>query len=104
MSKSSSSVAVATNATASDNRIPSSVWTATILICMQSFLQGYIFMALNPALVMGDAKSADACFNSSDASCPTGSIYRDLQLSTLEVGLATSLVMLGGLCGCETDL
>jgi sugar porter (SP) family MFS transporter len=67
---------------------------------MQSFLQGYIFMALNPALVMGDLKSSSACYDGSDASCPVGSIYNDLQLSTLEVGLATSLALLGGLAGC----
>ncbi len=64
--------------------IPKNVWVSTVLICMQSFLQGYIFMALNPALEKGDK----------------GSIYNDLDLSTIEVGLATSLVMLGGLVGC----
>lgn len=57
-------------------------------------------MALNPALVMGDLKSSSACYDGSDASCPVGSIYNDLQLSTLEVGLATSLALLGGLAGC----
>jgi len=57
-------------------------------------------MALNPALVTGDLKSASDCYDNTDSSCPEGSIYNDLQLSTLEVGLATSLVMLGGLAGC----
>jgi len=90
----------ATGASSGNAKIPASVWYATILICMQSFLQGYIFMALNPALVMGDLKSASDCYDGTDPSCPVGSIYNDLQLSTLEVGLATSLVMLGGLAGC----
>ena len=80
--------------------IPRSVWVSTILICMQSFLQGYIFMALNPTLVMGDKNSQSSCLDGSDSSCPPGSIYQDLALSTLETGLATSLVMLGGLVGC----
>lgn len=70
--------------TSSPKSIPRNVWVSTILITMQSFLQGYIFMALNPAL---------------QKDVP-GSIYNDISLTVLEVGLATSLVTLGGLTGC----
>lgn len=79
--------------------IPKSLWIATSIITLQSFLTGYILCVLNPCLVEGDNVSAEDCLSGDDNTCPPGSVYRDLELSTLDASLATSLVILGGLVG-----
>jgi SP family myo-inositol transporter-like MFS transporter 13 len=82
-----------------DNSIPLSMWTAVLLIATQSFLFGYCFSSLNPCLVAGDSNSGSACYDGTD-SCPPGSIYNDLNLSTIEAQTATSLTVAGGWIGC----
>lgn len=79
--------------------ITSALWSATFFITLQSFLTGYIFCVLNPCLVMGDNGNAADCLDGSDESCPPGSVYKDLDLSTFDASLATSLVIAGGLVG-----
>eukprot|EP01040_Poterioochromonas_malhamensis_P017734 gene17734-20476_t len=82
-----------------DNSIPLSTWAAVLLISAQSFLQGYCFSSLNPCLVTGSNNSGSDCFHGLD-NCAKGSIYNDLNLSTLEVQVATSLTVAGGWVGC----
>jgi len=79
--------------------IPWTMKTSALLVSLQSFLFGYVFSALNSCLVTGDQKLAYPCFDGSDASCPPGSIYRDLNLTTVQASLATSLVVLGAWVG-----
>jgi MFS transporter, SP family, galactose:H+ symporter len=101
-----------------ETTIPYSMWKAGLLVATQSFLFGFCFSSLNPCLVVGD-DGASGCFDG-DTSCPKGSIYRDLNLSTgntdsylsyryviyqilnmlAEVQLATSLTVIGAWIGC----
>ena len=60
---------------------------------------GYVFASLNSCLVLDDGVTAQQCYDGT-GSCPPGTIYRDLQLSTIETQLATSLVVLGAWLGC----
>ena len=80
--------------------ITPSMWRATALITSQSFCFGYVIVALNPCLVTGDEKKGSACFDGGDTSCPVGSIYRDLKLSSTDASLATSLLVIGAWIGC----
>ena len=82
-----------------DNSIPLSMWTAVLLIATQSFLFGYCFSSLNPCLVTGSNNSGSDCYSGAD-DCPKGSIYNDLNLSTIEAQTATSLAVAGGWIGC----
>lgn len=82
-----------------DNSIPLSMWTAVLLIAIQSFLFGYCFSCLNPCLVAGSSNSGAACYDGTD-DCPPGSIYNDLNLTTIEAQTATSLAVAGGWIGC----
>eukprot|EP01033_Poteriospumella_lacustris_P005164 gene5164-3683_t len=82
-----------------DNSIPLSMWTAVLLIATQSFLFGYCFSSLNPCLVTGSNNSGSDCYSGAD-DCPKGSIYNDLNLSTIEAQTATSLTVAGGWVGC----
>ena len=76
------------------------MWVAAALITIQSFVFGFSISALNTAIVTGDNKKGSSCFDGTDESCPPGSLYRDLNLSTLEVSLATSLLIVGAWIGC----
>lgn len=67
-----------------DENTPSAMWSAVLLITLQSFLFGYCFSSLNPCLVTGDSTSGSACFHGTDSGCPKGTIYNDLNLSTSE--------------------
>lgn len=71
-----------------------------ILVCLQAFLSGYIFAVLNSSTKTGNQNSAEACYDKSDNSCPVGTIHNDMQLSTVDVSLATSLAILGAWIGC----
>ena len=71
----------------SDQKQPVSanLWIASYLIGLSSFMLGYALVSLNSCLVTGDKNSGDACFNGDDdgnPSCPQGSIYVDLNLTT----------------------
>jgi sugar porter (SP) family MFS transporter len=81
-------------------KIPPAMWVAVWLITLQSFVFGYEISALNTCLVTGEDKRGSSCHDGSDVTCPTGSIFRDLNLSTLEVSLATSLLVVGAWVGC----
>lgn len=84
-------------------KIPKPMWTAALLIASQSFLYGYILAALNACLVTGAGNDSEACFNNDDnnsgGSCPPGTIYNDLNLSTIETSLATALMIVGAWAG-----
>ena len=81
-------------------KIPGSMWRAALLIASQSFLFGYCFSCLNSCLVTGDKNSSSDCYNGDDSSCPAGTIYNDMDLSTMDAQLATSLVVAGAWIGC----
>lgn len=76
------------------------MWVSVALITSQSFCFGYLMVALNPCLVTGEGKKGSTCYDGSDATCPIGSIYRDLDLSTTDASLATSLLVIGAWIGC----
>jgi MFS family permease len=76
------------------------LWLAAALITSQSFVFGFSISALNTAIVTGDNKKGSSCFDVTDESCPPVSLYRDLNLSTLEVSFATSLLIVGAWIGC----
>ena len=80
--------------------IPPPLWLSIALITSQSFVFGFEISALNTAIVTGDEKKVSSCFDGSDTTCPAGSIYRDLNLSTIEISLATSLLIVGAWIGC----
>lgn len=75
------------------------LWYSVGVITLQSFLTGYSIVALNPAMVLGSSNSAEACYSGEDATCPPGSIYRDISLTTIDSSLATSLLIAGGFVG-----
>jgi hypothetical protein len=62
--------------------IPFSMWRSALLITCQSFMFGYVFACLNSCLVTGDKNSASDCYNGEDSTCPKGTIYDDMDLST----------------------
>ncbi|KAJ1435556.1 general substrate transporter [Ochromonadaceae sp. CCMP2298] len=75
------------------------MWRAAFLIASQSFLFGFVFSCLNACLVTGDNNKGSDCFNNTDNSCPRGTMYNDINLSTLEAQLATSLTIVGAWVG-----
>ena len=75
------------------------MWISALFISSQSFLFGYVFSCLNSCLVTGNNNKASDCYHHSDSSCPTGTIYNDLNLTALEAQIATSLVVLGAWLG-----
>ena len=79
------------------------MWRAAILVAMQSFLYGYIFASLNSCLVTGAANDGHKCYTNTDEGsnpCPPGTIYNDIDLTTFQAQLATSLVVIGAWIGC----
>lgn len=83
--------------------VTSRMWKVAIIIAQQSFLYGYVFACLNSCLVTGDANDASKCYYDTDDShnaCPPGTIYNQLNLSTLDAQLATSLVVVGAWISC----
>lgn len=101
--------------------IPFSMWRATLLIAAQSFLFGYCFSCLNSCLITGDNHDGSDCYHGVDSTCPPGTIYNDINLSTskctcllyyasyhgfdfvlftVEAQVATSLAILGAWIGC----
>ena len=79
------------------------MWIAAVLVSLQSFQFGYALSCLNSALVTGDANDPQRCYDNTDdstPSCPPGTIYNDIKLSTLEAQIATSLAILGAWIGC----
>lgn len=81
-------------------RITRPMWIAACLITCQSFVFGFEISALNTCIVTGVQKKGSSCYDGTDATCPAGSIYRDLNLSTIEVSVATSLLVIGAWVGC----
>lgn len=69
-----------------------------LCVTSQSFLFGYVFACINPCLVIGSAKNSQACYDGSN-SCPPGSIFRDLDLSTFETSLITASMIAGAWVG-----
>ena len=62
--------------------IPQSMWNAALLVALQSFSFGYVFSCLNACLVTGDNNSGSDCYHDSDSTCPEGSMYNDINLTT----------------------
>jgi MFS family permease len=85
------------------NTIPRNLWMATLLIASQSFLYGYVMVALNPCLVTGAGNDGAACYNgddnNADGHCPPGTIYNDLDLSTIEASIANAVFVIGAWIG-----
>eukprot|EP01039_Chlorochromonas_danica_P000135 gene133-143_t len=77
--------------------IPWPMWRSALLITSQSFLYGYCFSALNTCLVTGDHSGSD-CYDGTE-SCPPGTVYKDINLSTIEASVATALTVLGAWIG-----
>lgn len=65
-----------------NTEIPLAELWASALIVTQSFLYGYCLVCVNPCLLTGDNNSGSDCYNGSDSSCPEGTIYNDIKLST----------------------
>ncbi|RYG96380.1 hypothetical protein EON65_54495 [archaeon] len=65
-----------------NTEIPLSELWASALIVTQSFLYGYCLVCVNPCLLTGDNNSGSGCYNGTDSSCPDGTIYNDIKLST----------------------
>lgn len=80
--------------------IPKSLWIATLLIASQSFLYGYVMVALNPCLVTGKGNDSNACYHGNDdGHCPPGAIYNDLNLTTIEASIANAVFVIGAWIG-----
>ncbi|CAM9182284.1 unnamed protein product [Ectocarpus sp. 6 AP-2014] len=75
------------------------MWASSLISALPSFLFGYCLSALNTVLVTGDAASPGACLSGEDATCPTGSTLRDLDLPTVQQEVATSLLVAGAWLG-----
>lgn len=83
--------------------IPLKMWVVTCLVCMPSFLFGYVSASLNSCLVTGDGDSINACFENTDDeknNCPPGTVYNDIKLTNTMAQLATALMVLGSWVGC----
>lgn len=65
-----------------DNVTPRSMKRACLVITGQSFLFGYIIASFNPCLATGDNSSGSDCFYGEDTTCPEGSVYNDMHLTT----------------------
>lgn len=75
-----------------------------VLIGLSSFMFGYNLVSLNGCLVTGNGDSASACYNGDDdgsPDCPKGSIFDDLKMSSVQVEIATSILVLGAWIGCQ---
>jgi MFS family permease len=84
-----------------DLEIPTSMWFSVCLVATQSFLFGYVFAGLNSCLVVGSGNDGSACFNNEpESDCPPGTMYNDINLTTLDTQIATSLVIIGAWIGC----
>jgi len=94
-----SSYQVAATMPKNKEQIPTAMWTSALLIASQSFLFGFVFSCLNACLVTGDNNNGSDCYNGSDSTCPKGTMYNDINLSTFEAQLATSLTILGAWIG-----
>ena len=82
--------------------IPRAMWIAAILINMSAVMYGYCIVSLNSCLVLGSKQSYTACYQNDDdgsPSCPKGTIYNNLELTTDQVQLASSIVCLGAWIG-----
>ena len=61
------------------------MWIVVSLINMSSLMYGYVLVGFNACLAMGSRGNSSACYNGDDdwnPSCPEGSIYDDLNLTT----------------------
>ena len=78
--------------------IPNSMWFVACLIILPSFSFGYVFSCLNSCLVVGSNNSGGDCYNGSDSSCPAGTIYNDINLTTSKYMLYLA-VRMSSACG-----
>eukprot|EP01039_Chlorochromonas_danica_P000137 gene135-145_t len=74
--------------------IPWPMWRTAFLIASQSFMYGYIFAGLNTGLVTGKHGNGSDCYHGTE-SCPPGSVYKDINMSTIEASVATALSVVG---------
>lgn len=65
-----------------DSDVPRGMRRACLVITLQSFMFGYVIACFNACLATGDNKSSTDCYNGTDDSCPEGSVYNDIDLST----------------------
>ena len=64
--------------------IPTSMWIATCLVALSSFMFGFALASLNSCLVLGDGNDAKACYDGTDDKtphCPVGTLYNDMDLN-----------------------
>lgn len=79
--------------------ISADMWRRALSVTISSFLFGYTFACLNPCFDIGNATDGKDCYNGT-GNCPKGSIYTDLNLTTLEASAGTSATVLGAWIGC----
>eukprot|EP01039_Chlorochromonas_danica_P003073 gene3073-3356_t len=85
--------------TVEDKTITPGIWKAASVITLQSFLYGYLLACFNPCLVTGDNNKGSDCYDGTDSSCPPGTVYKDMDLSTLDASLATAMLVIGAWAG-----
>ena len=67
--------------------VSTKMWIVVTLINMSSLMYGYVLVGFNACLALGNRGNPSACYNGDDdwsPSCPEGSIYDDLNLTTSE--------------------
>jgi MFS family permease len=74
------------------------LWRAVLLISSQSFVFGYAFSSINPCLALDSASDAHDCARTPHA-CPPGSLYNDVELSTVQISLCNAFLVVGGWVG-----
>jgi hypothetical protein len=74
-------------------RISRDLWIATLLITTQSFIFGYAFSSINPCLAIGKADESGDCIHTHGL-CPPGSLYNDVDMSTIQVHLCIRVCVL----------
>lgn len=62
--------------------VSTSMWKAAFLVTIQSFLYGFVFSCFNSCLLTGDNNIGSDCYHKTDSSCPAGTVYNDLNLTT----------------------
>ena len=74
--------------------ITPSMWFAAFLVALPSFSFGFVLSCLNACLVTGNKNDGADCYHGNDSSCPPGTIYDDLNLTTSKLPPNIGYIML----------